>query len=72
MCKCLFIFTFSMPAPHLYDAIHQDKAKIEQLESEVEILKEKISDSNLLSGSTLKTSTPNYIKSLGVAGSLSE
>ena len=64
--RCFF---FSLPAPHLYDAIHQDKMRIEQLGNEVENLKLKVHDVETASSSF---TPPNYVKSLGIPGSLTE
>lgn len=62
-----------MPPPQLYNIINQDKMKIEQLEHEIEVLREKVADVSVTSSNVFqKVSTQNYVKSLGAPGNLSE
>ena len=61
-----------MPPPQIYNIINQDKMKIDQLEREIELLREKIADVNVRSEIAIKVPTQNYVKSLGIPGSLTE
>ena len=63
---------FSMPSPHLFHVMEQDKIKIEQLERKIEQLQAKLSNVTLSVAPARKPFTPNYVKSLGTPGSLTE